>query len=533
MSNLHRQSQNKIIGYLLAALIFAGVLVRCYEINRPIVWHDETYTLIAISGHTIKASLYEWKKRSKIKPLTLSEVKQNFQAPHGTSFRSVSLALKADQSEHPPGYFQGLYVWCRLFGTETWIQRMYSVVFGVLGLAAFYWLGLELFKSRDVALLATAMLSLSPLHIMYSVELREYGAGFFFFCIVSTCFLRALRLKRLSDWAIYAGSIASGVYFSYLLVISTVGHLLYAGIQTVGKRPGSDSIKLLLYSGLAVSLSMVAMSPLFLGLWERWEFVRQMTSWVNKKTEFMCLLNAWLFSPSFNWIFHPKFWFEGRDPSIFDPYRPALWTLFSLEIYCCYFLYKKAALQSLFLLTAFIVLAGFFWGQDIVIGGMRSTIVRYFLPIPLLAIFPVAFTIERFWTSGVLARRTMAAGSFAFLLACQITAFVNLPVERGKYRYPISKLAEFLEQEPNTVVMVDQNYESVLFVLALSHLRPRQPFAWIKVPPPDWLKQQDHVFVMHAKDNLTQKYEQYGFDVQLLDKSLSLYRMKPKDKPTD
>ena len=56
----------------------------------------------------------------------------------------------------------------RLLGESLFTLRLTAALVGLLTVAAVYWLGLELFRDRRVALVAAALLAISFWHLLFS-----------------------------------------------------------------------------------------------------------------------------------------------------------------------------------------------------------------------------------------------------------------------------------------------------------------------------------------------------------------------------
>jgi 4-amino-4-deoxy-L-arabinose transferase-like glycosyltransferase len=64
-----------------------------------------------------------------------------------------------------------------LFGLDTFAVRLPSAIFGILTVFATYFLVVELFKRKDLALLASFLLAISPWHIQFSRVAFEANVG--------------------------------------------------------------------------------------------------------------------------------------------------------------------------------------------------------------------------------------------------------------------------------------------------------------------------------------------------------------------
>ena len=84
------------------------------------------------------------------------------------------MAALTAQDIHPPLYYALLHGWTAILGTGPAALRLLSVVVGVLTIPLLYLVARRMF-TRRVALLATFLLTISPLHVYYSQEVRMYG----------------------------------------------------------------------------------------------------------------------------------------------------------------------------------------------------------------------------------------------------------------------------------------------------------------------------------------------------------------------
>ena len=78
------------------------------------------------------------------------------------------------QDIHPPLYYALLHGWAALLGTGPTALRLFSVAVGVLTIPLLYLVARRMLSAR-AALLATLLLTISPLHVYYSQEVRMYG----------------------------------------------------------------------------------------------------------------------------------------------------------------------------------------------------------------------------------------------------------------------------------------------------------------------------------------------------------------------
>ena len=84
------------------------------------------------------------------------------------------MAALTAQDIHPPLYYALLHGWAALLGASPTALRLLSVIVGVLTIPLLYWVARQMLSAR-AALLATFLLTINPLHVYYSQEVRMYG----------------------------------------------------------------------------------------------------------------------------------------------------------------------------------------------------------------------------------------------------------------------------------------------------------------------------------------------------------------------
>lgn len=100
----------------------------------------------------------------------------------------------------------------QIFGSSLTASRVLPVLFSLIGLPLMYALGLELFASPIVAILATVLLALSPFDVLFAQTARQYSLLTTLVIGSSFTLLQALRLPTRVNWGLYALSSALGFY---------------------------------------------------------------------------------------------------------------------------------------------------------------------------------------------------------------------------------------------------------------------------------------------------------------------------------
>jgi uncharacterized membrane protein len=188
--------------YWIWLILVLAAALRVYRINGRDFWYDEAFTGVT--------------------------VKENFH-------NMIAMTIK---DVHPPLYYIFVKYFAFFFGYSVFGIRLFSVVFGVLGIWAIYIFTKELF-GKKAALWASLVAAISPFAIQYSQEARMYAMFVFLITIASYFFVRALKTEKTKHylwWGIflgaaclthYMGIVFSAVYFIAIFVWKMVKERQY------------------------------------------------------------------------------------------------------------------------------------------------------------------------------------------------------------------------------------------------------------------------------------------------------------------
>ncbi|MDP3998141.1 MAG: glycosyltransferase family 39 protein [bacterium] len=109
---------------------------------------------------------------------------------YGTTF---PLVFRSFDDYKPPLYFYLAMPAVKFFGLNVFAVRLPSALFGVLAVLGTYLLTMEVFRKRDVALLSSFLLAISPWHIYFSRIAFEANIGVALNILGAFFFLRAVR----------------------------------------------------------------------------------------------------------------------------------------------------------------------------------------------------------------------------------------------------------------------------------------------------------------------------------------------------
>jgi mannosyltransferase len=139
---------------LLGIIVLVGALFRFYAIGDKTVWLDEAFS-IWVANHG-QVEIWSW-------------------------------LIRIDQ--HPPLYYSLLGLWQNLFGDLQGPVRAFSALCSILTIPIFYAAARRLAQDEITALIAAAILAISPFHVRYAQEARMYAllaltVAAAFYCLV-------------------------------------------------------------------------------------------------------------------------------------------------------------------------------------------------------------------------------------------------------------------------------------------------------------------------------------------------------------
>jgi uncharacterized membrane protein len=198
--NIGEKSMEKIVkektwNILLAtSIILIGFLLRIYHLGGTSFWNDEATQALTAIQPTIDRTLFMIQQQVMAMPLDYMVTK--------------------------------LFVH---FSVKEEVLRFPAVLWGTMSIIVNYLL-FQMLSTRNrskIALLAVLFLSLSPIHIEYSQEMRYYAALFFFYSLANLLLFLALKYATRKLWLSYTLAAAIGSYFHPYVLLVVVNGFLY------------------------------------------------------------------------------------------------------------------------------------------------------------------------------------------------------------------------------------------------------------------------------------------------------------------
>jgi uncharacterized membrane protein len=370
-----------IAAVVLLALIAAGSATRLIGLDHLPIWHDEVFTLVRVFGYPSDA----WNTLFSGQLLAPQEVLR-FQQPDPAFGWGDTLKALAEHPEHAPLYYLLGRLATGLPLDPVTTLRGTSAAFGVLLPFAALWLMRALFGRGPSAWVAAALIAVSPLHLLYAQEARQYALWTLLVLAASAALLRALRTNRSGDWWLYGGLLTLGLYSHLLFALVLPVHAAYGwlvGSAASGSllRPAGLPIRRWL---IAVAAAVVLFLPWIIVLLFGIDSAANHTEWMERAIGAQRNL--------LSWGRHITRAFLDISPAQ-EPPPATMALLLPVAAAVGFYLWRAPRPQRWLLVLLTLVYLGIVLGPDLLLGGSRSLHVRYGLPALLGIQLMVAWSI--------------------------------------------------------------------------------------------------------------------------------------------
>jgi uncharacterized membrane protein len=444
---------------LMVALLSAGLYFRYTGLSEKLYWHDEAYTSLRASGYTAAemiARVFDGTQKS------IDEIQEFQRHNEEKTLGDTVVSLASEDSEHPPLYYLFVRFWMHWFGDSPAAVRSLSVVFALLAFPVLYWLCRELFEMQSAAWLAVALLSLSPFHVLYAQEARQYSLWTLTILSSGAALLRARRRMTKSSWAMYGLVLTAGLYTHLFFVLVLASHIVFTA-TTEGFRLTRRSA-LFVWTVLG---GLLAFSPWIIIVVADFYRIHVANDWASVNAGWSYLFRLW--------IFHFASPFVDFDPNGWLGYSLRL-TALTLIGYSFYYLFRTGPKEAwTFVLATIAVPAVALILPDLVLGGVRSATGRFLAPCHVGSLLSVSYFLashiadrearsRRFWRSATIA--LLLAGAWSCLLISSSNAWWNKDTNRVN-----AQVVDRINQADRPALFFSDPYPTNLGdVLSLSHL---------------------------------------------------------------
>jgi uncharacterized membrane protein len=387
---------------IVALLVLGGMVARIYDVGRMVVWHDEVFTAVRVFGYAQEeVARFVFSGRS----LEPGEILAFQRRAPGRGWGDTLNAL-VEHPEHSPLYYLAARLMVPAVSEPMDALRGTSAVLSLLLIPGVFWLARELLREPKAPWVAAALVAVSPLHLLYAQEAREYALWTVVTVAASAAFLRALRGHRAQDWVVYGLLVAVGLYSHLLFVLVLFAHVAYGILSD-----GVDLRRLYVIWrswAFALVVGMALFLPWILVLVDGRHRVEQSTGWMFREVGAMETLEAWGMH-----LVRTFADFPAAGSLLHVGLLPVTWILWV-------FVQKGPPRAVLFCTLLFGVLAAAVLLPDLIWGGSRSLHARYVLPCFLAIELAAAWVLARAWDARMLGARVIGRAAFGLILGAGV-----------------------------------------------------------------------------------------------------------------
>ena len=361
--------KNNALKAFFIIVIAIGIFFRFFNIDRKVYWHDETLTSLRTFGHTASEVTEEMFTGQLTTVAALSE----YQHPSPDKDLFETLDALRGNAEHPPLYYLMARAWAVVFGSSVAAMRSLPALTSLLAFPCMYWLCLELFGSSLVGWIGMTLVAVSPFHILYAQEAREYSLWVVTTLLSSAALLRAIRLKTNGSWRTYAVTVALLLYSHAMAILISIAHGLYILLNKSFQR--TKAFKSYLWASV---WGFAAFLPWFIAIIFTITAIYKTTAGSRRAISFSRLIDWWFLNSNRIFLDHELATFN------------LIFVLF--VVYVLWFICRRTPRPIWsFVLISSGVTALTLMVPDVLFGGKRSTIIRYIVPCIIAIQMSVAY----------------------------------------------------------------------------------------------------------------------------------------------
>ncbi|MCF2147868.1 glycosyltransferase family 39 protein [Desmonostoc muscorum LEGE 12446] len=454
--------------FLIIILLIIGIFFRFAYLDRKVYSHDEAHTSLRVSGYT-KTEFVQQMFNGQV--FAVRDI-QKYQQPNSEKGLINTInSLAVEDAQHPPLYYVMVRLWTQFFGNSVATTRNLSAIISLLAFPGIYWLSLELFQSSLTAWISVALLTVSPFHVLYAQEAREFGLWMVTILLGSAALLRAMRLGSKQFWGIYAVTVALGLYTFLFSGLLAIAHGIY--VFAVERFRFTKTVKAYL---IATSAGFLAFVPWILTIINSLSEIERTTASAQTKQSLSVLVSGWISNISYLfadfWRYEP--FFPDLNLPVLRLGRFLIPLILILVVYSYFFVYRQAGKQVwlfVFILSAVPALALIL--PDLIIGGKVSLRPRYVTPCYVNIQLAVAyFLATQIISSKLIARKfwqlVMVVVISSGIVSCAVSSQAETWWNKSSHANP--QIARIINQT-NEPLLISSNYSlNIGDLMSLSHL---------------------------------------------------------------
>lgn len=210
---------------LLFFIVLLALVLRLYNLTFQSMWYDELHSIIPTNPENTLLSIIEYSKK-----------------------------------DQPPAYFILLHQWFSLTGYNEYYGKLLSVIIGLGGVVAMFFLGKE-FKDSATGLFASFITAINYLHIYFSQEVRFYTMLFLLSILSYLFFIKCCKKPLAANYAGYTLFSILLIYTHYYGMVVLLTQLVtFICLILLGKRD-TTFIVYAIISGLLIIISFIPWLP--------------------------------------------------------------------------------------------------------------------------------------------------------------------------------------------------------------------------------------------------------------------------------
>ncbi|WP_017292918.1 glycosyltransferase family 39 protein [Geminocystis herdmanii] len=380
MGNKVRSNSQYWLKIVIIIVILWGVFFRVTNIDKKIYWHDEVYTSLRVAGYKGDEVVTTFFNGEIITVKDLLE----FQTLKSETPLIYTINSLIEHPEHPPLYYLLLRFWQDLFGSSIIINRSLSILFSLLIFPAIYYLSQQLFNNNLVNLISISLIAISPVQILYAQEAREYSLWMLSIILSSLFFFKSIKTNNISHWFMYSLTLSLTFYTSILSAFLPIIKVSY--IYLIGKILAVQTkINFLIFT----SISGILFIPWLVITVINFSILKDKTNWTNTQQSLELLANLWglHFTSLFIDFGLPLYHWASYIFIIF---------IFSIIFYSFFFMVNNISKNIwLYLLLLVLIPTLGLILPDLIFGGIKSSMTRYFFPAYLSIYLTIAYTLGK------------------------------------------------------------------------------------------------------------------------------------------
>ncbi len=138
---------------------------------------------------------------------------------------TVAYAAAPWKNWNAPFYWIFMHFWVKLFGLSEFSLRFPSLLCSFFSVLLTYLLGKNLFNKK-VGVVASLLIGLSPFHLWYAQEARDYSMVLFFGTAASYALFRAVKEEKFVFWLFFILAAVGGFYTNYFYIFLFLAQIL-------------------------------------------------------------------------------------------------------------------------------------------------------------------------------------------------------------------------------------------------------------------------------------------------------------------